>query len=104
MDFTDISDTDLISKLDTSAAIGHLENSEGWQIVKEACRRKVKQIELALKKVDPSNLTAIIELQARAEIYGEDFIPALINSIKQTGELVFEEMKDRDMIPNREYP
>lgn len=98
MDFTNISNADLKEKLNNSIAINQLENSEGWQIVKEAMRRKVKQIEMALKKIDPSNMTAIIELQVRAEIYGQDFIPSLINSFKQEGEIAFEESKERGII------
>ncbi len=98
MNFNELTDDDLLGKLDNSAAIGQLEDSEGWQIVKEACKRKVKQIEMALKKIDPSNMTAIIELQVRAEIYGEDFIPSLINTFRQEGEIAFLESKERKII------
>jgi hypothetical protein len=94
VEFEHLSDDELIDSLDEGAVIAELENYDGWKIIEEAMKRTTQLAEKKLKDIDPTDASTIMQLQQIAKLYG-DFIPNLIKSYKQQGELAFEEAKER---------
>lgn len=97
MNYEELNDEELVSKLEDSALMDRFENSEDWKIIREACRRAGERAKEALVKADPDKKTLILELQKIAQIYG-NFLPSLVNSFKQDGALAFEEAKGRGLL------
>ena len=94
MEFEHLSDDELIDSLDEGAVIAELENYDGWRIIKAAMENTTKLAEMRLRNTDPTDASTIMQLQQIVKLYG-DFIPNLIKSYRQQGELAFEEAKAR---------
>lgn len=94
MDYSTIPDEDLKAQLEDGAIVAELENTEGWRIINEACKRVGRNAERALLKVAPTDVDAIVQLQAIAKLYSS-VIPSLINSFKQESRIAFDELMAR---------
>jgi hypothetical protein len=94
VDYSQITNDDLKSRLEDGALVAELEATEGWKVMNEACKRVGRTAERELLKVKASDTLAIIELQVIAKLYSS-VIPSLINSFKQESRIAFDELVDR---------
>lgn len=94
MDYSQITNDDLKSRLEDGALVAELEANEGWKVIEEACRRVGKTAERELLRVRASDTVTIIELQTIAKLYSS-VIPSLVNSFKQESRIAFDELVER---------
>ncbi len=96
-DIADLSDKDLLAKLEDAVFIDRFENSDDWKLIREACERLAKQAEYELDRTDPiKNPTKIIECQI-VKKFCRNMLRGIINSIKAEGKLAFDEAGERDL-------
>lgn len=97
LEFEAMMDDALIDRIENAAEIKELENSRGWKLLSEACKRAANQAREALVEVDPTEKVLIVKYQQIIKLYG-NVLPSLINSFKQEGELAFGEAKSRGIL------
>lgn len=95
--YEEMGSEELIDRIEKSAEIKDLENSPGWRLIQEACKRAANQAREALSEVDPSDKVLIVKYQQIAKLYG-NVLQSLVSSYKQEGLLAFEEAKQRGVI------
>jgi len=89
----------VLEMLEEGVIIRRLQDNEGFKLIDKICKgiaenakRKILHI-----GVNAENMTAIIELQIIAKMYG-DFLGNIRKSFIDTGELAFNEAKNRGLI------
>jgi hypothetical protein len=98
MDWDAKSDQEIMDQLHTAQLADRLEQSEEWKIVHEAMKRIYDKHSVLLRKADPQDSNALIQLQQICNMYAEDFLPQLIKNFQNIGEFSFQEAKRRNLL------
>lgn len=96
LDYEDLSNGELVGRIEKSNIADKFQRSEDWKLVREACNRAKERASEALIRVDPDKKTTVIELQMLVKIFG-NFIPSLIRVTKEDGDLAHEELQERGL-------
>lgn len=97
LEFEKMRDDELFDRIENSAEIRELENSKGWSLLMQACKRTSAQAREALVDIDPNEKVLIVKYQQVAKLYG-NVLQSLVSSYKQEGEMAFEEAKNRNIL------
>jgi len=98
MNWEEKTDQEILDQLKRAELARKLEESEEWQLVKEAMRRVHDKHVLQWRKTDPTDTVAMIQLQQICNLYAEDFLPALIRNFEAYGEFAYEQAKERGLL------
>ena len=92
-----LSDDQILEKLESAALADRLEHDEHFQILRNACKRMHDRGVFALKTVNPTDHRRIIQLQLMCQFY-ENIILTLITNFKKDAEAVFNEAVDAGIL------
>ncbi len=87
MDYTD---EELLKQLEDARLADMIHHSPEWRIIHDALKRLYEIHVDILIKTDPNDFKRIHELQQICKLYSEDFLPALILRLRQTGDAAYE--------------
>lgn len=97
LDYANLSNEEIIQKLDDAAFISRFETSEDWKLFREACRHLALQAGHILERTDPlKEPSTIIECQV-VKKFCSNMIHGIVNGLKNEGKLAFDEAKDRGL-------
>jgi hypothetical protein len=97
MNFEDLTDRDLIDKLDKAAIAEKLAESYEWSLLKEAFDRVIKKAQAEILDVDPvENPSRIQELQILVKVL-RNLVPGIVRGLHEEGRLAFFEAHNRDL-------
>jgi hypothetical protein len=97
IDFSNVSDRELLDKLDKAAIAERLAESVEWSLVREASKRVAEKAQMEMLDVDPmENPGRVQELQILVKVL-RNLIPGIVNGLQQEGRLAFFEAKERDL-------
>lgn len=94
MEYSDLSNEQIVDRIESGAAIIELENSEGWKLVSEAMSRLVTQAQNELISADASKTMDIVYLQTIIKLY-RDVVPGIVKSMKEEAKVSLSEAKIR---------
>lgn len=97
MAFENLSDKELYDKIHQAGLAERLVNSEEWQLVQKAADRIVERAVRTLVNTPATNLAAVIELQQVIKKYKYGLF-AEVEMLRKEGELVFDELQERDAL------
>ena len=100
MEFDELTDSQLHEKLTNGTEVEQMLLSNGWKVVLEAMKRVKKSQENSLRHIDPfKNPGDVVKAQNMIEVL-DNFIPSLINGIRQDGFIAFSTLqaKDEDLV------
>ncbi len=96
MSLEDITNAELQKKLDEGAMVEGMLSHPGWEVVTEAMKRVVESWGNELRTISPTDVEGIIRLQERIKL-ADDFLPSVINSIRQDGFAAFQlDVRNKD--------
>lgn len=97
MDYRDLDDKELLQKMDKSALADKLKNDEAFQLLREAGNRIAERaIADFVFKVPLDDLQGLASLKAIIRKYKYELF-AEIEAIAMEGDILFEEIKGRDL-------
>jgi hypothetical protein len=97
IDFSNITDRELLDKLDKAAIAERLAESVEWSLVREASKRVTEKAQMELLEVDPmENPGRVQELQILVKVL-RNLIPGIVNGLQQEGRLAFFEAREREL-------
>lgn len=97
MDYRDLDDKELLQKMDKSALADKLKNDEAFQLLKEAGNRIAERaIKDFVYKIPLDDLQGLASLKAIIRKYKYELF-AEIEAIAIEGDILFEEIKGRDL-------
>lgn len=94
MDYSQLSDGELRTKLEDGILVQELESTEGWKVFEESCRRLSENAKRALLDVPADKTTTIIELQVMAKLYGK-VLKSVVDTFKQESRIAWNELVER---------
>lgn len=97
MDYSQFKDEDITDKLSNAEIIERFEESDGWRLIQEACKRTVLRAQEELLHTPADNTVRMVELQQIIKLY-RNVLNGLINSFKNEGRMAFEEAKERGLL------
>lgn len=94
----DLTNEELLSRLDDATFIARFEGSDDWKLIREACERLAKQADYNLDNIDPiKDPTGIIECQITRK-FCRNILRGIVNGIKNEGKIAFQQAKERGII------
>ncbi len=89
----------VLQMLEEGIVIRRLQENEGFKLIDRVCKNIAENAKRKLLTIEakPDNLTAIIELQIMAKLYG-DVLGNVRKSFIDVGNMAFEEAKVRELI------
>lgn len=94
-----LEDQELFDRLEKAGLAAALVTDPKWAILNEALKRLGRACGKKLAKCNPTDLKTIVECQFTVN-FCEEIVPSILRVAHSTGELAFNELKDRGVIPD----
>jgi hypothetical protein len=95
--YEDVSNEELLNKLEGAEMFATLLDSPEWACFREAWRRISQEADKKLMLVDPTNASQIMQLQYAKRFY-EHVLQTTINQMHDVADLAYHEAKERGLL------
>lgn len=93
----EVSNEDLLNKLESAELFAEVMESENWKVFREAWRRIAAAAETKLAQIDPTDSKEILKLQYAIRFY-RHVLESTVAQMHEVSDLAYHEAKERGLL------